>query len=141
VDSDKLPPDELRLTTPIHTDSGFLTFLSTFGYPGLQVDVGEGVYKSVRPVPNTMVVNLGDMLSRTTGYRLKATKHRVLDIGVERYSSPFFFEPRYAASIPSTIAHLTSASEITDEECVYFGHWVIGKMSLFGEFKDWPLTI
>ena len=141
MDSDKLSPEDLRLTTPIHTDSGFLTLLSTFGYPGLQVDVGEGVYKSVRPVPNTMVVNLGDMLSRTTGYRLKATKHRVLDIGVERYSSPFFFEPRYAASIPSTIEHLTSASEITDEECVYFGHWVIGKMSLFGESKDWPLTI
>ena len=141
MDSDKLSPDDLRLTTPIHTDSGFLTLLSTFGYPGLQVEVGEGVYKSVRPVLNTMAVNLGDMLSRISDGQLKATKHRVLDIGVERYSSPFFFEPRYAASIPSSIAHLTSASDETDEECVYFGHWVIGKMSLFGESKDWPLTI
>jgi len=25
----------LRFTTPIHTDSGFLTLLSTFNYPGL----------------------------------------------------------------------------------------------------------
>jgi isopenicillin N synthase-like dioxygenase len=127
VDSDKLSPEDLRLTTPIHTDSGFLTLLSTFGYPGLQVDVGEGVYKSVRPVPNTMAVNIGDMLSRITGGQLKATKHRVLDIGIERFSSPYFLEPCYAASIPSSITHLTNASEAPDEDSVYYGHWCIGK--------------
>jgi len=37
------------------------------------------------------------MLSRITNGKLKATKHRVLDIGVERYSSPYFFEPHYCA--------------------------------------------
>ncbi len=35
VEMDKLSSDELRFTTPIHTDSGFLTLLSTFNYPGL----------------------------------------------------------------------------------------------------------
>ena len=103
VSMDKLSAEELRFTTPIHTDSGFLTLLSTFNYPGLQVDIGNEVYRSVRPVPKTIVVNLGDMLSRITNYKLKATKHRVLDIGVERYSSPFFFEPHYAARIPSQL--------------------------------------
>ena len=29
-----------------------------------------------------------------TNGRFKATRHRVKDIGVERYSVPFFFEPR-----------------------------------------------
>ncbi len=141
MDSDKLSPDDLRLTTPIHTDSGFLTLLSTFGFPGLQVDVGEGVYKSVRPVPNTMAVNLGDMLSRISGGQLKATKHRVLDIGIERFSSPYFLEPRYAASIPSSITHLTSVTENTDEESVYYGHWVIGKQGLYGETKGYAIYI
>ena len=136
VEMDKLSEDELRFTTPIHTDSGFLTLLSTFSYPGLQVDIGQGVYKSVRPVPKTLVVNLGDMLSRITDYKLKATKHRVLDIGVERFSSPFFFEPHYAARIPS---NLGTSSVDSNEEFVY-GDWVIEKMREFGEFKHFQKT-
>lgn len=51
VNQDSLNNEDLKFTTPIHTDSGFLTLLSTFSYPGLQVDVGAGVYRSVRPVP------------------------------------------------------------------------------------------
>ena len=35
VRSDLLGENEYRLITPEHTDSGFLTLLSTFGYPGL----------------------------------------------------------------------------------------------------------
>lgn len=66
VNFDKLTEEQMKFTTPIHTDSGFLTLLSTFGYPGLQVDIGDGVYKSVRPQKNTLVINLGDMLSRIT---------------------------------------------------------------------------
>lgn len=110
---EKLSSEELKFTTPIHTDSGFLTLLSTFNYHGLQVDIGAGNYKSVRPVPNTLVINLGDMLSRITNYQLKATKHRVLDIGVERFSSPFFFEPNYSARIPVSLIgdSATSSSE------------------------------
>ena len=29
--------------------------------------------------------------------------HRVLDIGIERFSSPFFLRPKYSAYISSTI--------------------------------------
>ena len=28
--------------------------------------------------------------------------HRVLDIGMERYSTPFFFEPKFSARISNT---------------------------------------
>ena len=35
VDSSALCEDLFKLTTPEHSDSGFLTILSTFGYPGL----------------------------------------------------------------------------------------------------------
>ncbi len=35
VEQDKLSSDDLKFTTPIHTDSGFLTLLSTFSYHGL----------------------------------------------------------------------------------------------------------
>ena len=35
VDSSKLNQNDFKLTTPEHQDSGFLTLLTTFGYPGL----------------------------------------------------------------------------------------------------------
>ena len=35
VSQQDLREEDLKFTTPIHTDSGFLTLLSTFGYPGL----------------------------------------------------------------------------------------------------------
>ena len=133
VQQDKLKEDDLKFTTPIHTDSGFLTLLSTFNYPGLQVNTNDDVYKSVKPRPNTIVVNLGDMLSRITNYTLKATKHRVLDIGVERFSSPFFFEPRYAAEIPTV---LKEGLDDPDTEKLVYGDWLIERIRQYVEFKD-----
>jgi len=67
------------------------------------------------------VVNLGNIFERVTNYRLKATMHRVMDIGCERYSSPFFFEPKSSAVIPSNI--LNSAEDQVDEPIVY-GRWL-----------------
>ena len=52
------------------------------------------------------------MLSRITNYILKATLHRVIDIGYDRFSSPFFFEPHYAAKIPSSIIKNEDGSEL-----------------------------
>ena len=37
VKSNKLDERSLKLTTPEHADSGFITLLSTFSFPGLQV--------------------------------------------------------------------------------------------------------
>ena len=91
-----------------------MTLLSTLGYPGLQVLVNDE-FKSVRPVKHAFVINIGDMLSRITNYILKATLHRVIDIGDDRYSSPFFFEPHYGAIIPSTIMDKESLAIIENE--------------------------
>jgi isopenicillin N synthase-like dioxygenase len=63
----------------------------------------DGKFRSIKPVPNAFVINIGDMLSRITNYNLKSTLHRVIDIGEDRYSSPFFFEPYYEAKFPSSI--------------------------------------
>lgn len=135
VSSDAITADEYRLVTPEHTDSGFLTLLTTFGFPGLQVPI-EGVYKFVKPEPNNIVVNLGDLFSHVTNNRLKATQHRVMDIGCERYSSPFFFEPKSSSVIPSNI--LNSAEDQTSPPLVY-GHWLAKSMKRFGEWKDFEL--
>ncbi len=66
---------------------------------------------------------------------MKATKHRVLDIGIDRYSSPFFFEPRYAARIPTTLMNEGELESDKDEEKLIYGDWLIEKMREFAEYK------
>ena len=44
-------------------------------------------------------MNLGDILAKISNFTIKATRHRVYDIGVERYSSGFFLEPKFSAKI------------------------------------------
>jgi len=84
--------------TPEHSDSGFITILSTFGYNGLQVQI-DGEYRDIKPIKDSLIVNIGDILSKISNRRIKATLHRVWDIGVERFSCPFFMEPRADAKI------------------------------------------
>lgn len=96
----------------------------------------DGEYKYVRPEKNNIVVNLGDLFERVTNFRLKATKHRVMDIGVERYSSPFFFEPRSSTVIPSNI--LNSAEDQAEPPIVY-GRFLAQSMKRFVEWKDFDL--
>lgn len=115
VKNDLITGDQYKITIAQHTDSGFVTLLSTLGYPGLQVLVGDE-FKSVRPVHGAFVINIGDMLSRITNYILKATLHRVIDIGDDRFSSPFFFEPHYLARIPSSIMDLESLRVIESDD-------------------------
>lgn len=119
--SDKLDADLIKLTTPEHCDSGFLTLLTTFGYPGLQVEI-NGEFKSIKPEPNCLVVNLGETLQFMTNLKMKATKHRVLDIGVTRYSSPFFIEPKYSAMLPS---NMMIPLEEQNEPPIQYGPWLI----------------
>ena len=78
-----------ELVTPEHADSGFITLLSTFMYPGLEVLI-NGKYEAIKPEPSALVVNLGETLETISDYKIKATQHRVRDIGKERYSCAFF---------------------------------------------------
>ena len=98
----QLDAKNFGLVTPEHCDSGFMTLLSTFGYHGLQIEI-DGEYFSIPPVKDAIALNVGDMLAKLSGYRLKATRHRVLDIGCERFSCPFFLEPKFSARINDKI--------------------------------------
>ncbi|OWF49504.1 gibberellin 2-beta-dioxygenase 4-like [Mizuhopecten yessoensis] len=99
------PPENARiedgkvLTTPAHTDSTFLTLLATFGYKGLEIVTADGRWAEVEPRTGSLVMNIGDVFSRMMGGRFKATRHRVVDIGVDRYSLPFFLEPKFDGDI------------------------------------------
>jgi isopenicillin N synthase-like dioxygenase len=87
------------LTGAAHVDSGLLTLLAQDGVSGLQARAKDGRWVDVPPLDNALVINFGRLLERWTRGRIKATQHRVIGFGHERYSIPFFFEPRVDAVI------------------------------------------
>ena len=51
------------------------------------------------PVEGAFVVNIGDCLEAWTGGLFKATQHRVVNLGKERYSLPLFFSVDFETKI------------------------------------------
>lgn len=88
------PSDETALGMNAHVDLGFLAILDQDETSGLQVLQGD-VWREAIPRPGTYLVNIGLMMQRWTNDAYRATWHRVrLSRGKDRYSAPFFYEPR-----------------------------------------------
>jgi isopenicillin N synthase-like dioxygenase len=93
-----------------HVDSGLVTLLAQDGVAGLQAMASDGSWLDVPPRDHALVVNFGRLLERWTAGRIKATRHRVIGLGTERYSIPFFYEPRVDAVIaPLPLVEVTDA--------------------------------
>ena len=75
-----------------HHDAGFLTVLAPGPTPGLQVQNPSGTWIDVPVIPDTFVINLGEILQSMTGNYLVATPHRVIT-DAERYSAGYFHGP------------------------------------------------
>lgn len=71
------PEPNLTLGMPPHSDYGFLTLLLQDEVHGLQVQC-KGEWVTVEPVPNSLVVNVGDHLEIFSNGRYKSVLHRVL---------------------------------------------------------------
>jgi isopenicillin N synthase-like dioxygenase len=82
-----------------HTDSGFITLLAQDGVAGLQARSRNGEWVDVPPLEGTLVVNFGQVLEQWSAGRIRATEHRVLGSGRERFSIPFFYEARADAIV------------------------------------------
>jgi len=75
-----------------HCDYECFTILAQGRTAGLQVQASNGEWIDVPPIPDTFVINIGEMLSRWTNDLFVATPHRVINTtGSERYSIAFFF--------------------------------------------------
>lgn len=77
-----------------HVDFGCLTLLVQDEAPGLQVTLPGGTWADIPPREGHVVVNFGKLFSLWTGCRIVACEHRVLSPNCERFSIPFFYEPR-----------------------------------------------
>lgn len=88
------PMDNDNLGIGAHSDFECFTILHTAG-PGLQVMNAADEWIAAPPIPGTFTVNIGDLIEGWTNGRFKATQHRVVNTGKERYSMPLFFAVDY----------------------------------------------
>jgi len=89
------PAQQSRLHA--HTDGTLLTVLMQDATGGLEVEV-EGQWVGVPIVPDSFVINIGDLMMFWLNQRWHSTRHRVRhvqssDAHVGRYSFPLFFTP------------------------------------------------
>lgn len=94
---DAIPEDAVRAAE--HGDINLITLLMGASADGLQVLRRDGQWIPITALPEQIVVNVGDMLSRLTNNKLKSTIHRVVNPPKEemkssRFSIPFFMHPR-----------------------------------------------
>ncbi|XP_050705070.1 1-aminocyclopropane-1-carboxylate oxidase-like, partial [Eriocheir sinensis] len=111
------------IQTAEHQDTTKVTLLATFAeYPGLQVRWWkDDSIIDVTHKPGHLVMNIGQLLSYTSGGALKATKHRVIDCCGDRLSVPFFLEPRFHANVNVVLP----GCEQRESQPKYYGHWLL----------------
>jgi isopenicillin N synthase-like dioxygenase len=96
-------PGQLRIGE--HTDvGGFTVLLADASCAGLQIKDDADEWHDVPFIPNSFVINLGEMMKTWTNDRWRATRHRVVNPrnlaeNVDRLSVPFFVNPRSSAEI------------------------------------------
>ncbi|MBC3872370.1 isopenicillin N synthase family dioxygenase [Undibacterium flavidum] len=86
-----------------HTDYEFFTLLYQT-MPGLQTVNVKGEWLDAPPLPDTLVMNVGDMAEVISGGRYRSNPHRVLNTGKERFSMPFFAAFDYQSEIRPMVA-------------------------------------
>ncbi|GAA0155357.1 oxidoreductase [Lithospermum erythrorhizon] len=72
------PQPELTMGTTKHTDNAFLTLLLQDNLGGLQVLYEDKYWVDVPPNPESLVVNVGDLLQLVSNDKFKSVEHRVL---------------------------------------------------------------
>jgi len=84
-----------------HSDFGCITLLWQDQNGGLEVlERSSRKWIPARPIPDTLVVNVGDLLERWTNNLYASTPHRVVNrSGRERYSIATFYDPDFKSVI------------------------------------------
>jgi isopenicillin N synthase-like dioxygenase len=94
--------DERTFGAGAHTDWGAITILAQDAHGGLEVQLPDGRWAEATPLPDTFVVNLGDMIPRWTNGLYHSNPHRVRNVksgGAARHSIPFFYSPDYETRV------------------------------------------
>ncbi|MEH2452866.1 isopenicillin N synthase family dioxygenase [Nostoc sp.] len=81
-----------------HSDYGSITLLFQDDVGGLEVQTASGEWIAAPIIPDTVIVNTGDLIQRWTNHVFCSTKHRVMipsdnRVNQSRYSIAFFCHP------------------------------------------------
>ncbi|QDK36519.1 isopenicillin N synthase family oxygenase [Bdellovibrio sp. NC01] len=101
-----------------HEDINFITILPAATASGLQLKDRDGTWLDIVSEPDTLIVDVGDMLARLTNDVLPSTTHRVVnpDDGKNgsRYSMPFFLHPHPQAMLSCLPSCKGTGAKYTD---------------------------
>jgi isopenicillin N synthase-like dioxygenase len=118
-----------------HTDYGCITLLWQDDVSGLQVKELAGErWIDAPPIPDTLVVNVGDLLARWSNDRFRSTQHRVVNrSGRERYSIATFYDPTYGAIVDPRELGLGDAAPLYAP--VAAGDYIVGRINDSMEYR------
>jgi len=119
------PVDDRVIGIGAHTDFEVFTILyQQDDIPALEVLNNAGKWVKALPIPETLVINLGDHLARWTNDVFKSTVHRAINrSGVRRYSIPLFFGTDYDVTVEA-LPSCVSAEHPAKYEPVKAGDYV-----------------
>lgn len=94
----QIPPKPGQVRAGEHSDYGSITLLFQDDVGGLEVQTASGEWIAAPAIPDTVVVNTGDLMQRWTNDMFCSTKHRVMipsnnKVNHSRYSIAFFCHP------------------------------------------------
>ena len=119
--SDDLPRDRFNLAP--HTDFGVLTVLAQDDVGGLQIQGLDGDWVAVPPINGTVVVNVGDLLSRWSNGHYRSTPHRVLNQSQrERLSLVLAYDPNADTLIDPAL--FCTQGETARDEAITCGEYL-----------------
>jgi isopenicillin N synthase-like dioxygenase len=107
--ANELPRNKDNLGITAHSDFECFTILHQQA-PGLQVMNTADEWVEAPPIDGTFIVNIGDLLEGWTNGVFKATQHRVVNLGQERYSMPLFFAADYHTEVAPLPQFVTAES-------------------------------
>ncbi|KAA0031270.1 protein DMR6-LIKE OXYGENASE 2-like [Cucumis melo var. makuwa] len=95
------PSPELALGVGRHKDPGVLTVLAQDDIGGLEVRrKRDGAWIQVKPVPDSFVVNVGDITQVWSNEKYESVEHRAtVNSKRDRYSIAFFFYPSHSTIV------------------------------------------
>ena len=108
-----------------HTDAGFMTLLPQNDVPGLWIRPAGDDWFEPEVIPESFLVNSGDMLRRWSNDRLLSTTHRVRNVSDrDRYAIPYFFDPRTDTMI-ECLPTCTDANDPPHHEPITYREYLI----------------
>ncbi|WP_158814145.1 isopenicillin N synthase family oxygenase [Methylocapsa sp. S129] len=111
-----------------HTDYGHITILAPDPAGGLEIQLPGGEWIAAPFVPDTFVVNLGDLMARWTNDVYRSNFHRVVNrLNRDRMSIPIFMNPNHRAEV-ACIPTCTGPGRPPKYEPVLAGDYVVNKI-------------